>query len=406
MRALVISTVFPDPTYPTHGIFVLERVRWLARLAEVRVIAPVPWFRRLRRRVPGKEERSGLAVWHPGFFYVPKLFKVLDGFFLFLSILPTALLLRRRFDFDLIDAHFAYPEGFASILLGRVLRRPVTVTLRGTLIPLSRDPLRRKLMAWTLRRADRVIAVAEPLAQHARALGAPPARITVIANGVDTRRFAPREQSAARKALGLDGEGRLLVSVGSLCPRKGFQRVLRVLPRLAREVPGLLFAVVGGPGAEGNNGPQLADQVRRLRLEKHVILAGPQTPEAVARWLAACDVFVLASDYEGCPNVVLEAMACGRPVVVSRVGEVERMVPPEAGLIFHDPEDGEALFSALLRALEQPWDHARIRAHAEGHTWDRVAARVFEQWNLALRDRRERAQGAASAQARGGSNEA
>ena len=306
----------------------------------------------------------------------------------------TVRRLHRAEPFDLIDAHFGYPDGFAAVLLGRSLGVPVTITMRGT------EPLiaaagrwRRWAVAYALRHADRVIAVSEPLAAFARATlatapdgAAPPVR--VIANGVDLARFAPAAQAPARRQLGLPEGRRLLVSVGHLSPRKGFQRVLRVMPDLLAATPDLMFAIVGGPGGEANNEAELRALAAGLGLSDRVIFAGSQPPERVATWLHAADLFVLASDYEGCPNVVWEAQACGVPVVATRVGEVARMVPDFAGHLFDDAEDAPALRAALAAGLAGGHDRAAIRAWAERHDWDGVAARVAEEWAAAIALRR------------------
>jgi glycosyltransferase involved in cell wall biosynthesis len=206
----------------------------------------------------------------------------------------------------------------------------------------------------------------------------------VIANGVDAARFSPGDTAEARRALGLPEAGRLLVSVGHRSPRKGFQRVIRVLPELLRAAPDLRFAVVGGRGAEPDNGPELERLAAGLGVADRVVFAGSQPPERVAHWLRAADLFVLASDYEGCPNVVWEALACGLPVVATRVGEVPSMVPEETGILVGEAEDLPALRDALAAALARGWDRRAIRAWAERHTWDGVADRVFEGWSSVL----------------------
>jgi glycosyltransferase involved in cell wall biosynthesis len=104
----------------------------------------------------------------------------------------------------------------------------------------------------------------------------------------------------------------------------------------------------------------------------------------VALWLGAADVFVLASDFEGCPNVVLEAMACGRPVVATKVGDVERMVPPLAGILLDDPNDCTALADALISALHTAWHPAAIRDHVAARSWAEVAQRAVRQWRMAV----------------------
>jgi glycosyltransferase involved in cell wall biosynthesis len=395
MRALVFTTVFPNPAQPLRGLFVRERIRHLARYAEVRVVAPVPWWKSgVRGQGTGVSEQNAGAkgqddflttrVQHPTFFYIPGVFKFLDGLLLFLSALRCVRRLRREFDFDLIDGHFGYPDGFATVLLGWWFGRPVTITLRGSETEHAHSPLKRRLLAWALRRAARVITVSHPLAELARTCGVPAERIEVIANGVDAEQFAPRDQAESRRALGLPASGKLLISVGHLSPRKGFHRVLNVLPALVQDAPDLTFAIIGGMETRNGYETRLHRQVAELGLSSRVIFAGPRSPEEVALWMNAADCLVLASAREGCPNVVWEAMACGRPVVATRVGEVEHIVPDFAGVLCGEHGEDAELERCLRRAMTREWDRNHIRAHAARHTWDEVARRVLEQWNEAL----------------------
>jgi glycosyltransferase involved in cell wall biosynthesis len=390
MRVLAFSTVFPDPVRPQHGLFVQERLRHCAALADLRVVAPRPIFPfPAMSRVPAREERAGIEVAHPAFRYLPRYGKWLDGFFLYLSALPTVRRLLKERPADLIDAHFGYPDGFAAVLLGRTFGLPVTITLRGT-EPLvaARGPWQRRAIRHALGHATRLIAVSGPLADFARGITAelpgPAPPVTVIANGVDTDRFAPRPQAEARAALGLPSDGRLLVSVGHLSPRKGFQRVLKVMPELLAAAPDLRFAIVGGPGAEGDNQAELRQLASHPALRDRVVFAGSRPPEQVATWLNAADLFALASDYEGCPNVVWEALAAGLPVVAARVGEIPRMVPDFAGHLIAEADDLPALREALAAGLAGTHDRAAIRAWAAGHGWPGVAAKVFEEWRAAV----------------------
>jgi teichuronic acid biosynthesis glycosyltransferase TuaC len=396
LRVLVYSTVFPNPVLPLHGTFVFERVRHLAALADIRVMAPVAWYRALGRQVPLPHVNSRVEVSHPRFWYVPKFFMAPRGLCLFLSTVRAVGRLRKEFDFDLIDAHFAYPDGFAAILLGRWFRRPVCITLRGTIIMISQRPLGRMLCDWAIRRAERVIAVAENLADRAREGGVAEARIETIANGVDTERFRLVEQVEARRRLGLPEKDSLFVSVGHLSPRKGFHRVIRALPRVLQSCPDARLAIVGGGGAEGDNRAELAALANELGIADRVLFVGPKPPDEVALWLAAADAFVLASDFEGCPNVVLEAMACGRPVIATKVGDVERMVPPFAGILLDDPDDRSALAESLLVSLRRHWDEMRIRDHVAVRSWDEVARRAARQWVMAVESYRSTEHGAAT----------
>jgi teichuronic acid biosynthesis glycosyltransferase TuaC len=384
LRVLVFTTVFPNPGSPLLGTFVFERIRSLARLADVHVVAPVRWYHMFRRGARLPEWPPILSVRHPRFWYTPRMLMGLHGIFLFLSTVREIGRLRRTFDFDLIDAHFAYPDGFAAVLLGRWFRRPVCITLRGMIIPLSRRPLGRWLCNWAIRRAERVTAVAENLAARARQGGVPEHRLAIIANGVDSERFRLIDRAAARHLLSLAGQGRLLVTVGHMSWRRGFHRVIRNLPRVIQTFPDVRLVIVGGRGAEEDNSTQLRELAQRLDLVDRIRFVGAQPPDEVAVWMAAADVFVLATDFEGCPNVILEAMACGRPIVATKAGDIERMVPAFAGVLFDDAEDDAALTGSIVTALGRDWDPGQIRNHVAARSWDEVARRVMLQWRLAI----------------------
>jgi len=385
LRVLSLSTVFPSEDRPTHGLFVEERLARCAERADVTVLAPVPWQRSLAG--PNRPtERRGLRIHRPRFWYLPRFFKGLDGAALLRSVRGLAQRLHAGQPFDLIDAHFAWPEGAAALGLREALGIPVTVTLRGTLEWLAEDPARGPRMAEVVRTADRIVAVSHDLAERAHALGAPPERVRVIPNGVDIDRFRPRDRSEARRSLGLAPEGPLLVSVGHLSPRKGFQDLVSVLGTLRASHPGAALALVGGPGAEGDNRADLQELARANGVGDAVHFLGPRSPDGVADALAAADLFAFASRYEGCPNVVLEALASGRPVVSSAVGEVPYLLPDAGGVVYGRPEDREALLTALRATLDRTWEAEAIRACVAHRTWDRTADEVLEIWSAASQD--------------------
>ena len=161
-RLLVFSSVFPSSGRPNSGLFVRERMFRVGRHLPLVVVAPVPWFpgQGLLRHVrphfrpwcPYKEIQNGFDVYHPRFLSVPGLFKALDGLLMAFGSFRTVYRLHDRFRFNLIDAHFAYPDGYAATLLGRWFKLPVTITIRGTEVPLSRKRLRRWMMLKALKR--------------------------------------------------------------------------------------------------------------------------------------------------------------------------------------------------------------------------------------------------------------
>lgn len=378
-RVVVFSTLFPHPGQPNAGLFIRERMFRVGKKLPLVVVAPVPWFpfqgfiRRFRPgyrpAAPHFERQDGVEVYHPRFLAVPGFFRSLDGRSMAVCSVTTIRKLKRRFRFNLIDAHFAYPDGYAATLLGKWFKVPVTITLRGTEVPLSRTNRRRHILR-ALQNAARVFSVADALKRHVVDLGADGGKIRVIGNGVDAERFQPLPKQDARARLGIPLEAKVLISVGGLVERKGFHRVIECLPRLRQTIPNLHFLVVGGASGEGDWSQRLQQQVQDLELEECVHFLGPLPPDELKVPLSAADVFVLATRNEGWANVFLEAMACGLPVVTTDVGgNAEVVCKPELGTLVPFG-DHEQLLDALRTALEKEWENDSIRQYALVNSWE------------------------------------
>ena len=386
-RIVVMSSLFPSPARPNAGVFIRERMFRVAKHLPVTVVSPQPWFpgqgliRRFRPgyrpAAPRHEIMDGIDVFRPRFLSVPGIGRSLDGLSMAVCTLATVQRLRRERGVNLIDAHFAHPDGEAAVRIGRWLKLPVAVTLRGTEVPHSRQPQLRPRISRTLQQADRVFSVSDSLRQLALELGASPERMQVIGNGVDLQRFFPVDRTQARRALNLAPSARVLISVGGLVERKGMHRVIECLPALVAIYPDLVYLIVGGPSPEGDLTAELQDQVVRAGLQSHVRFLGPLAPDALRAPLSAADVFVLATRNEGWANVFLEAMACGLPVVTTDVGGNREVVcSPELGMVVPFG-DAVALTGAIDAALSKHWDPAKIRAYAEDNAWDhRIATLV------------------------------
>lgn len=390
MRVLVLTRVYPNPAQPTYGVFVRERVRRVAERCDVQVLAPIPRFvldamvhRIPRQHVPQVEQQGALTVHHPSALSIPGAAKSLDGLLYFLSLLPFLHRLRRRFAFELIDAHFGYPDGVAAVLLGRALRCPVTITLRGSEAILLRHRLRCWQLGFALRHAQ-VIAVSESLGTLARRLGAPPERVRVIPNGIDAGVFHPGDRDEARERLGLPQDRSIVVSVGAFVTGKGHERVLATLPALVAQRPELLYVAAGNPGGASSRLPAIRRLVCRLGIGDHVRLVVARPHGEIAWWLRAADVFCLATDREGWPNALCEALACGLPVVTTRVGGNAHIVRDGLDGYLIPFFDAHAFAAAIVRALDAPWDRRAIAARAAGRTWERVAGEVMETFHAVL----------------------
>ena len=389
-RIIVLSTLFPHAGQPTTGLFIRERMFRVGRLLPLIVIAPVPWFPfqgllrgwrpHFRPPAPAAEMQQDVEIRRPRFFSVPGAFKWLDGLCMALACLPLLLRFKREAGCSVIDAHFAYPEGYATSLLGRWLRIPVCITLRGTEVPLARDPRRRSRMIAAMQRATRIFAVSESLKQHAIGLGVAADKILVVGNGVDTTRFHRVDRQAARQRLELARDAPVLVSVGALVERKGFHRVLECLPGLRQRFPGLRYLIVGGAGPEGDCSARLRALTIELGLQDCVVFLGAIASDELKIPLSAADVFVLATSNEGWANVFLEAMACGLPVVTTDVGgNAEVVADAKLGTLVPFGQ-AERLSQAIADALVREWDRDVIMAYAKGNSWERSVKTLTDEF--------------------------
>lgn len=381
---VVFSSLFPNAAQPHAGLFIRERMFRVARDLPLCVVAPVPWFPfqgllrlwrpHFRPDVPRHEVQQGIDVFHPRFFSVPGLFKRLDGVLMAIGALGTLRRLKRDGRLDIIDAHFAYPDGYAATLLGRWLGRPATITLRGTETRHATIEALRPKVVKALQRAARVFSVSESLRQVALALGIHEDKAQVVGNGVDTAKFYPVDRKAARKQLGLSDDAPVLISVGGLTERKGFHRVLEVMPRLLAQHPGLQFLIVGGASAEGDWRARLETMVAELDLSASVRFLGVLDPDQLKTPLSAADVFVLATRNEGWANVFLEAMACGLPVITTDVGGNREVVcRPSVGTVVPFG-NSVALAVALEDALSRSWDREGVLEYARANEWSHRVA--------------------------------
>lgn len=377
---VVLSSLFPCAVQPAAGLFVRERMFRVGRELPLTVVSPRPWFplqgllSRLgfgSRVMPANFEQQQCEVWFPRFLSVPKLFRAWDAFMMALAAYPRLRRLRQQGRLDLLDAHFGFPDGAAAVRLGRWLGVPVCITLRGTEERHARDRRFRPELVRALTQADQVFTVSDSLRQLALGLGVLPERVRVVGNGVDLQRFRRLDRQACRMKLGLPAAAPVLVTVGGLVERKGFHRVIECLPELRLKHPDLVYMVVGGASPEGDWRARLEAQAQQLGLADQVRFLGTVPPDGLAAILSAADVFVLSTRNEGWANVFLEAMACGLPVITTRVGgNAEVVNDPALGEVLPFG-DAEALQAALDAALRKHWERDAIVAYAQDNTWDR-----------------------------------
>lgn len=380
-RLIVFSSLYPSRVRPNAGVFIRERMSKVARHCPLVVISPVPWFplqslirwfKPDYRPQPDKyEDQNGIPVYFPRFLSIPGVGRSWDGVFMALGSLAICYRLKQRFAFNLLDAHFAYPDGYAATLLGKWFKVPVTITLRGTEVPLSKIPNRRHRLLNALNSAARVFSVSDSLKRHVVNLGADAEKIRVVGNGIDTAKFFPIDKKQARQDWQIPEDAQVLISVGGLVDRKGFHRVIEILPALIEKYPRLLYLIVGGASPEGNIRSRLEQQIETLDLGRHVRFLGALPAEQLHGPLSAADLFVLATANEGWANVFLEAMACGLPVISTDVGGNREVVANEMLGSIVPFGNAEALWLALDSALQRQWDKQAIIDYAADNAWDK-----------------------------------
>jgi glycosyltransferase involved in cell wall biosynthesis len=384
LRVLTFTSLFPNKMQPQLGIFVYNRIAAFAQRSPntVQVVAPVPYFpawwtwssRHFLSEIPRQEKIGELVVFHPRYLLLPKVSMLLHGWLMFLGTWRVVRRLHQKTDFDWIDAHYVFPDGFAAVHLGRRLGVRVSVSARGTdinLFPSFR--LIRPMVCWTLRNAAALVAVSTALKDRMVALGLPVGRIRVIGNGIDAGRFRVMDRGVARRHLGLPEATRMIVSVGGLSPHKGFQLLVRAFAHLAPKYPELTLHIVG----EGECRTELEELIRELGLETRAFLIGSQPNEQLLYWYNAAEIACLASTREGAPNVLLESIACGTPVVATRVGGIPEIVSSEQIGVLADP-DSRSIAAALDAALSKSWDREYLASVGRSRTWATVAEEVEE----------------------------
>ncbi|WP_321495886.1 glycosyltransferase [uncultured Desulfobacter sp.] len=373
MKVLSFSYCFPTQANPNWGIFVFQRTNALAKFVDLKVCSPVPWFPFL---APGGKTAhgnwKGLEISRPRFFYTPKFFKNNDARFYARGILPWVKKLCLNWQPDILDSHFIWPDGVAVSLIAQDLGIPYVITLRGKLFECMKEPSQVRQCTQALKKASAVISVSSGLAETAIELGADPSRMSVIPNGVDAQNFNIKEKNACRKSLGLPEDKKILVTVAHLGHRKGHHEVIRALAGLPENV---CLVLVGGP-AQGGTPETIMAEAEKSGVKKRIILTGPQSYDQVARYFSAADASVLASYREGCPNAVLESLACGTPVVATDVGAVRDILPvPGAGCIVPRKEV-EPLKNGLKEVLAAKWDPESVIKASKVRSWEQVALDV------------------------------
>lgn len=360
-----------------------RRVAAMARHARVVMFQPIPWFP-LVATLPDWAERparesDGFSIRHTPMFYIPGVMKSLDGYWLYRAIGNAIATARQTAHFDVLDAHFAYPEGVGTLLAAKELKLPVFVTLRG----FEAEYIEKAVIGGQIRRllaeVDGCICVSHFLRDLAIENGADPDKTIVIHNAIDRDTFHPASRSDARAKLDLPMGSPLVVSVGHLISRKRHHVLIRAFQRVVSEFGNARLLIIGAESFERQYPGELRQLISELGLGSSVELVGNVPPHGIADYLRAADLFALATQREGCCNALLEALACGIPAVTTPVGDNQYFVRDGENGHIVPVDDVEAMHKAIADALARSdWDGDEISANLGVGTWDDVAVKVLD----------------------------
>jgi glycosyltransferase involved in cell wall biosynthesis len=375
VRITLVTPFFPNSEQPYRGSATYQLVRRLGELASVTVVCPLPrypdWFRptgfdhmrpNLSYKLPDVDVKY---IEYPA---IPLISRGVNGMMCAHCMLEAVRSLRP----DLILNYWLYPHGFAAVQVASTLGVPSIVGSIGTDLNGKTDVVTRFWTRRTLKRAASVVTKSYHLRDTAIALGADPAKVHTVWNGCDTSIFQVADRLEACADLNLDPARQLIVYVGRLEYTKGLTELLEAFAFLIRRKSSVELAFIGNGPAQD----MMEEHANKLGVAGHVRFVPPQTPTGVSRWLAAARLLTLPSYAEGFPNVIIEAIACGRPIVATNVGGIPEMVNDACGILV-PPRDVRALEHGLEAALERSWDPATIASHFR-RSWEDMARELFE----------------------------
>ena len=385
MKVLVISHLFPNEVDSILGVFVREQVKFLGKHCEIKVIAPIPWFPPIRgfgrwsrlSQIPYQQKVDGIEVFHPRYLLLPRRLLFCTAWFFYLLALLQA---DRRLEFDLVHAHVAYPDGLAATLFGKVVGKPVLITAHGSDVKVypKEHKVWRMLTVRALLQADKIIAVSSELKREIGKLGVDLRKVKVIFNGVNPDLFHPLPKPTALSQKGLSKKSKRIIYIGGLFPEKGVRVLIEAMSILAACRDDVKMVLVGA-NEKGKSDKGFIQMVKSFGLQERVIFVNKVCNTEIPLWLAASDLLVLPSFSEGFGLSLVEALACGRPVVSTTCGGPEDIVTQEVGFLV-PPGDVTALARAIAYVLDHPEEYDPVKISSYAHqrfNLEKISSQIF-----------------------------
>lgn len=368
LRITAITNLFPTPWEPLRASFNKQQLTLLGELHSLQVLVPVEWRTWFFKNKKEQDIKiSGLSISYFSFLYIPKFLRFLHGISLFICLTLQCFIKIIRSRPDCFFAIWAFPDSVATTLVAKILRIPVVAKVHGNDINvMTDDRWRRWQIVWVMKNAKAILAVSNALKEKLISLGVDGGKIHVVYNGINFTSFFQKPVSEARSELNLDQNRQVVLFVGNLKKAKGCLELVQAFAQVAHDFPNLDLHFIG----EGEMKHQIIGISRQKSLVERVFLHGSKPHQDICSWYNAATIISLPSYSEGVPNVLLEAMACGRPVVATEVGGIPEIITSSTGILV-PCKDVHALSVALKTALQGSWDSDKIASHAKCFTWER-----------------------------------
>ena len=373
-KLLVITSRYPNCDNTFIGeVFVKNQVESFKKyFKEIIVIAPVLFSFKLMQydKLCENYTYDNVKVYFPRCFYVPIFYfnKILiDNRF---KVIQNVIE-KENIEFDLIHAHFTWPSAYVATRLKEIYHTPVVVTIHENSGWFQKEVnMNYPLIDYAWEKADALIRVNK---RDIPVLKKYNKNVFSIPNGFSPY-IKPLDQNKCRKILNLPENKKIIFTLGWLIDRKGFNYLIDAMKGIVNDRKDVL-CLIGGSGPQKN---RLQKQINELNLNNYVKLVGQIKPENVGLWMNASDLFVLPSLSESFGVVIIEAIACGKPVVTTYNGGSEEIICSDEYGLLCNPANIKELINKIMVSLDKKWDRRKIRGYGSQFTWDNVVKQIVE----------------------------
>ena len=355
MKICMLTTCFPRSKEDWSGHFVYQLARSLALQHTVHIVAPGSYH------TPSQKSIDGINV-HYFTYMIPRtlqrlaygngiisnLKKSIVAWFCLPFFLICFAITARKVSktCDIIHANWIF-SGLTALICRRKGKK-IVLTVRGSDINiLNKSKLLKRINLFVLNRMDHIVTVSDSLRKIVLSFGIAPEKVTTIPNGIDTDLFYPGQKSKARSILNLPEKDLLIIYIGRLIKIKGIDILLEALKSVIKQINAINAYLIGS----GELLPRLQETAKKAEIDNKIHFPGSQPPESISDWLNAADIFVLPSLSEGRPNVILEALACGTPILATEVGGIPELIKDGENGCLIPPGKSDVLAEKIVSIL-------------------------------------------------------